>query len=250
MEWTCLQSEERLSDYLEGALNPEEARAFEAHANSCANCQPMLLLVRDMLLHLRGLEEIDPPAHLTRRILDSTLGDATIGPRKRTAAWGKWVQWLRPVLRPQFALGATAAAFSLAVVLQFAVPVRWKKTVLSPQEVYHSVDRQTHLVYARGAKYVNDLRVVYEIQSRLRPEAPPAEQPSHPHASPEQKSQQEGTPGQSSNRTYQYVALENTPGESQEQWSGNSPDSLWLDKEGGIELPAKFDGEPAPGRDL
>jgi anti-sigma factor RsiW len=236
MEWTCLQSEERLSDYLEGALNPEEARAFEVHAQGCANCQPMMPLVRDMLARVQGLEEIEPPAGLTRRILD-----ATTGPRKQAAAWGKWVQWLRPVLRPQFALGATAAAFSLAVVLQFAVPVRWKKTALNPEEIFHSVDRQTHLVYARGAKYVNDLRVVYEIQSRLRPEAPPEEQPSHPHASPEQKSEQNQTPGHSSNRTYQYVALENEPDTSL-KWQR-------ADEQSGADARAEFEGEPA-GREL
>jgi hypothetical protein len=252
MEWTCLQSEERLSDYLENALNAEEARAFEAHAAGCANCQPMILLVRDAVARMHALDEIEPPAHLTRRILD-----ATIGPGKQASSWGGWLQWLRPVLRPQFALGATAAAFSLAIVLQFAVPVRWKKTALSPSEIYHSVDRQTHLAYARGAKYVNDLRVVYEIQSRLRPEPPPEEQPSHPHASPEQKSQQDVAPGRSSNQTYQYVALDLPPDGQLDGWPEERLDgrpSRWingsLDTLRGCESTAEFDGESAPGRDL
>jgi hypothetical protein len=38
---------------------------------------------------------------------------------------------------------------------------------LSPVNVYRNVDRQAHLVYARSTKFVSDLRVVYEIQSRL-----------------------------------------------------------------------------------
>ena len=39
---------------------------------------------------------------------------------------------------------------------------------LRPANVYRNADRQVHLVYARSVKYVSDLRVVYEIQSRLR----------------------------------------------------------------------------------
>jgi hypothetical protein len=88
---------------------------------------------------------------------------------------------------------------------------------------------------------VNDLRVVYEIQSRLRPEAPPEEQPSHPHASPEQKSEQEVTPGRSANRTYQYVALDISP---------NGLLDGPLDTLQRRESTAEFDGEPARGRNL
>jgi hypothetical protein len=39
---------------------------------------------------------------------------------------------------------------------------------LRPAAIYQSADRQAHLVFARSVKYVSDLRVVYEIQSRLR----------------------------------------------------------------------------------
>jgi len=34
--------------------------------------------------------------------------------------------------------------------------------------VYRNTDRQAHLAYARSTKYFSDLRVVYEIQSKLR----------------------------------------------------------------------------------
>lgn len=231
MEWTCLQTEERLSDYLEKALTPDELRAFEAHAAGCASCQPMVQMVQHAVARMRELEEMEPPAHLKQRILDST-----IGPRKPAREWSGWLQWLRPVLRPQFALGAVAAVLVLGIVLQVVLPTRWKKTALNPQQIYHGVDRQTHLVYARGVKYVNDLRVVYEIESRLHPEPPPAEQPSHPHSSPEQKSEQDATPGHSSNRTYQYVAMNIAPRRSLE---------FRL-----VDCAAGFTGEPATGRTL
>jgi hypothetical protein len=47
----------------------------------------------------------------------------------------------------------------------------WKKPKiadLSPVNIVRNTNRQAHLAYARSTKYVSDLRVVYEIQSKLR----------------------------------------------------------------------------------
>ena len=48
------------------------------------------------------------------------------------------------------------------------------KADLNPMSMFRATNRQAHLTYARGVKFVNDLRVVYEIQSRLQgsPAAP------------------------------------------------------------------------------
>jgi hypothetical protein len=57
------------------------------------------------------------------------------------------------------------------VVLMTACGFSWRKpklSELSPTNVYRNADRQAHLVYARSTKFVSDLRVVYEIQSRLK----------------------------------------------------------------------------------
>ena len=216
MTWTCTQVEERLSDYLEHSLAGEEARQLEAHAEGCAQCGPLVAQVRGMLARMQALEEVPAPSNLAERILEATLG-----PRKPKPGWRAMFGWMRPVLRPQFALGIAAAAFSLAMVAQFAMPVRWKKAAYNPAQVVFSADRQVHLVYSRGVKYVNDLRVVYEIQSRLRPDAPPegAPQPpvdeprsSSPHSTgPQQKSEQGGAPGHSANPARYCLATELVP---------------------------------------
>ncbi len=198
MAWTCTQVEERLSDFLDGALPPAEARELEAHAASCAHCGPLVARVRGMLARVHELEAVEAPPYLEARIIKATLG-----PRGMKAAGGGWRNWLKPLLQPQFALGAAAALCSLAVVLQFVVPVRWKKTAFEPGEVFFNANRQAHLVYSRGVKYVNDLRVVYEIQSRLRPEPPPEAEPEppveSPHSSAPQQKSQDGKPGHSAN---------------------------------------------------
>src|SRR5260370_8106880 len=42
-----------------------------------------------------------------------------------------------------------------------------KMADLHPATIYRNADRQAHLMYAHSAKFVSDLRVVYEIQTRL-----------------------------------------------------------------------------------
>ena len=128
------------------------------------------------------------------------------------------------LLQPRFAMGFATAAASL-VILFYASglsPAKIRKADLNPVNIYRSVNRQTHLVYARGVKYVNDMRVVYEIQSRLRPpespvreETPPAEPPV---SSPDQKSQGAPHPGRSSTRNsnlYAFVVTQTLAGSSQ-----------------------------------
>jgi hypothetical protein len=66
-----------------------------------------------------------------------------------------------------------------------------------PAAIYQKADQQAHLVIARSVKYVSDLRVVYEIQSRLRQDEnnlQTAPQDLLPKPSPEK------TPGQTDDR--------------------------------------------------
>jgi len=68
----------------------------------------------------------------------------------------------------------------------------WKKprlADLAPAAIYRNTDRQVHLAYARGTKYVSDLRVVYEIQSRLRQdnELPTSHEGTVPESSPQKE---------------------------------------------------------------
>ncbi len=73
-----------------------------------------------------------------------------------------------------------------------------------PARLYRNADRQAHLVYARGARYVNDLRVVYEIQSRLRPEGeiPAAPEKAAPDSAPEKRPDMTDGPQKSAPRHF------------------------------------------------
>ena len=203
MEWNCTLTEDRLSDYLDGTLSGEEAAAFEAHAATCAKCAKLVAEVRGLVTRMQKLEPLAAPPMLVTRIVN-----ATIGPQKRSAGW-KNVLALRPaVLQPRFALGLVTVAATILILMYTAgfTPTRWKHADLSPATVLRTANRQAHLTFAKSAKFVNDLRVVYEIQTRLQPETQPQSAPAVPQqnpspANPQDRSQASPHPGHSQSRT-------------------------------------------------
>ena len=164
MQWTHELTEERLTDYLEGLLQPEERIAFDAHVSSCAQCGPLVASVSHLLNDLHGMDELETPPRLVYAILDSTLG-----PRETVTGWRAALAWLGSLANPRLGYGFATVAATLMIVVS-ASGFSWRKPKLAdlrPATIYRNFDRQTHLVYARGTKFVSDLRVVYEIQSRL-----------------------------------------------------------------------------------
>ncbi len=167
MTWTCEQIEARLSDYLDGLLVGPERAAFDAHVASCAECAPLLANVRGLVGGMHAMEQLEVPPRLVYTILDKTLG-----PRETVSAWQAFRNFLRGLGSPKFAYGV-ASVLATFVVLVSATGFSFRRPKLAdlrPATVYQNVDRGLHMGYARSVKYVSDLRVVYEIQSRLREE--------------------------------------------------------------------------------
>jgi hypothetical protein len=165
MTWTCDQIEAQLSDYLEGLLQGPERAAFEAHAEACAECAPLLSSVRSLMTELHDMEQVEEPPRLVYSILDKTLG-----PRDTVTGWQGFRNFIRGLATPKFAYGA-ASVLATFIILLSASGISLRKLKVSdfqPSAMLHNIDRQRHLIYAHGVKYISDLRVVYEIQSRLR----------------------------------------------------------------------------------
>lgn len=184
MNWTCEQTELRLSDYLDGLLTAAEQHEFDAHVNTCAHCTPLVSTVTHALSSLRSLPQLEPPPRLVYNILDKTLG-----PRETVTGWAAVLAWFRALTSQRAAYGAVSLCATFLMVASFT-SFNWKKprvADLSPVNVYRGADRQAHLVYARGTKFVSDLRVVYEIQSRLQREdqLPSGQEPATPQTAPE-----------------------------------------------------------------
>jgi len=183
MTWTCEHIEARLSDYLDGLLGPDERREFDLHANSCENCTQMVSSVSHLVDGLHSIEPIATPPRLVYAILNQTLG-----PREAKKGWQSSFGWLRGLASARFAYYAVSVAATLLILLT-AAGFSWRKPKLadlSPVNLYHGADRQAHLVYARSTKFVSDLRVVYEIQSRLNKdnELPTTPESTVPQAAP------------------------------------------------------------------
>jgi len=160
MNWTCEQTEARLSDYLDGLLHPAEQTAFDFHVNTCGRCTPLVAGVSRVLGTLHTLAQVEPRPQLFDSILTATLGPQS---------WRRAARWLRGLQSPRFVYSAVSVAATFVVILtasgfSFRKP---KMADLRPATIYRNADRQAHLMYAHSAKFVSDLRVVYEIQTRL-----------------------------------------------------------------------------------
>jgi anti-sigma factor RsiW len=180
MNWTCEQTEARLSDYLDGLFQPAEQSAFNQHVNTCERCAPLVAAVARTLGSLYALEPVEPPPQLENAILTATLGAPSYLRR-----------WLKSLQSPRFVYGLASAAATIIVLLtasgfSFTKP---KLADLRPATIYRKADSQIHLVYARSAKFVSDLRVVYEIQTRLNEndQNPATREQSAPKSSPEKQ---------------------------------------------------------------
>ena len=164
MIWTCEHIEAHLSDYLDGLLSPAERREFETHANSCENCAQMVASLSHMLSGLHSIEQIETPPQLVYSILNATLG-----PRETKKGWRGAFGWFSGLASPRFAYSAISVAATLLILLT-ASGFSWRKPKLadlSPASVYRNANSKAHIAYGRTTKFVSDLRVVYEIQSRL-----------------------------------------------------------------------------------
>jgi hypothetical protein len=163
MSWNCQQLEERINGYLESKMAALELQAADEHARTCPHCQEWYEArqVRALLLEL---EELETPPGLETRILAHTLA-----PPESESIWDMFEHLWRAFLQPRVAMSVGAAAFSLVLIFT-TLDVRvteLEAADLNPVNIYRAVDSNAQLTYARGVRFFNELRVVYEIRNQL-----------------------------------------------------------------------------------
>lgn len=185
---THLEVENLTSDYLEGLLEPGLRREVEAHLSSCSSCAETLEDVRRAMELCHAAPELEPAPWLIGKIMVATVGERKPGWADRMAAF------FRPTLQPRIAYTVAMAVFSLSIIVNAAGINLRHLTVqdLNPLTWVLKANRARHLYAARAEKFYYDLRVVIEIESRLRQ--------LRSHSEEEQEApKQEPAPGGSTN---------------------------------------------------
>src|SRR5579863_9828497 len=170
----CVEVEALLADVLDGALHGPTLEAFEAHQQGCATCRALVEEARAGLSLLRGLDEAEPPRNLVHNILAQTIGvlpseHAVVKPRGE--GWleklkGRLAPVFAPVVTPRFAMSFGMAFFSITMLLgiagfHFADIRHWDLSSTGIRKSYYATE-------ARVMRYYENMRLVYEIESRVR----------------------------------------------------------------------------------
>ena len=66
----------RLSEYIDGSVTGEERAAIEAHLKTCMQCSSALKELRKAIEHIKAIEEIEPPAWMTQKIMAKVRAEA------------------------------------------------------------------------------------------------------------------------------------------------------------------------------
>jgi hypothetical protein len=202
----CMEFDALLSDALEGSLKGPKLNDFQSHAKTCEVCGPLFADAKAGQDWLLKLEDVEPPAEMVRNIMIATSG--------LRLSWWEWFQasFLSPMVnlarQPRFAMSFGMAFFSLSVTLSIA-GVRvgdLRHLDLRPS----AIKRTYYQTTAKVVKYYENIRVVYEVESRVREfkkATTPADQA--PEQKKERKNDTSGQPDQKQERNYSQG--ENTP---------------------------------------
>jgi hypothetical protein len=170
----CVEVEALLAEIIDGTLHGSRLAAVEAHQQSCLACRTMAKEASAGMHWLKGLDEAEPPRHLVHNILARTIGAL---PSENVAVVPKGEGWFErlkgrlspvfaPVVTPRFAMSFGMAFFSITMLLNIA-----GFHVADLRHVDMSAKGITKTYYstqARVVRYYENIRLVYEIESRVR----------------------------------------------------------------------------------
>jgi hypothetical protein len=212
----CSDFDLLLTDALDGVLTGASLSRFQVHGQTCSLCGPLLVEVDAGRKWLKDLAPVEPPFGLVENILVSTSGIATSRLRANVSATPPRVSWLErvqawisgnvlgamepiwaTVKQPRFAMSFGMAFFSLSVALSVAgvKPTDLRQVSLRPAALRHTY----YSTQARVVRYYENIRLVYEVESRVRefkrdvrPAEPgPAKQKDHKNDTTQQPEQQQ-----------------------------------------------------------
>jgi Putative zinc-finger len=205
----CHEFDGLLSDAMDGSLSGARLEQFESHRSTCPTCGPMFAEARRGMQLLRALAEVEPPEKFVHNVLAATIGrveKAAPAGHARESWWNKFRAKLRlgssPVLQPKFAMSFAMAFFSISLVLNLAgVKIGDLRHLdLSP----NAIVRGAYEAQGRVVKYYQNIRFVYEIESRVQElkRATTPEESNPPAEKRKEQKDRSGNPDQKKYRNY------------------------------------------------
>jgi hypothetical protein len=166
---TCAELEILLCDYVDGTLRGAEKSALESHLAGCSACAELAKDVAGVTAFIDTVAIAEPPAELLTRILH----EIPTGRQKpeRPSWWRNlFGGWVNTVLSPRYAMGMAMTVLSFSMIAKFAhiEPRKLTQADLDPVKIWAVVDDRAHRSWDRAVKYYDNLRLVIEIQSRLK----------------------------------------------------------------------------------
>jgi hypothetical protein len=179
-EMQCAEFDLLLTEALDGTLAGADMERFQAHAQVCSVCGPLFSEIDAGRRLLKSLAAVEPPAHMVNNILAATCGldsarlNASAAARPQPT-WSDRVRtWLQPVFapiyatvrQPRFAMSFGMAFFSISMALNLAGV---KLTDVRHLDLRPSaIVRGYHMTSGRVVKYYENIRFVYQIESKVR----------------------------------------------------------------------------------
>ena len=189
---SCVLCETMLPEAVDGALTPEEQRAFDAHVAGCTHCAQELAEAQRGAAWLSMLKTKapEPPVGLLERILAETSGTVVATAAMAEPVWsvpetpktqGGWSRrWAETrmklseafsfsnsqmLLQPRLAMTAAMAFFSLALTLNLmGVHV---SDLHASSFTPSGIRRNLADAGASATRQIVNMRVVYQMESRV-----------------------------------------------------------------------------------
>ena len=167
---TCSELDILLCDYLDGALSPGDARSVETHLESCSACAEMAKDARLAMAFMERAADAEPPPQLMTRILHETASGrhGRLGRPSGIRSW--FAGALGWILQPRLVMGMALTIFSFSMMARCPgiSPRQLRPSDMDPKKIWAALDDQAHRTWERSLKFYENIKVVYEIQSRLR----------------------------------------------------------------------------------
>jgi predicted anti-sigma-YlaC factor YlaD len=158
----CNLCEERMSEYLEEALDQRERQSIDLHLQSCTACSELLFSMQEILGWAKTFSVVDPPAWLPLRIIANT-------PRLERERWSDTItagfKW---ILNPRAAMGLFTATLVLSWLGNMTgISPDWSTVVRDPAGIYYEAQGAVNRAYDEAVRRYYRSPLLTEIKTRI-----------------------------------------------------------------------------------